>query len=109
MKNNNFFRINILIDIFAFLLTLFLLILLTYRLAVKHEDAGWIAYLVLSPVFFFLRFIFMFFQIFRYKKIKIWKTILYCIVLLLVTYILFLTTSLPGIVHFSLIWKILIP
>ena len=94
MKKNNFFRINILIDVFALLLIVFLFVLMIYRLVTKNDESDWMRYLFFSPVFFLLRFVFMFFQLFRYKKIKIWKTIIYCIVLLLVAYILWLIISL---------------
>ena len=90
MKKSNFFRINILIDVSAFLLILFVFALLIVNLINNNTSADWTIYIFYAPAFFLLRFIFMFFQIFRYKKIKIWKTILYCSALLIVAYILFI-------------------
>jgi O-antigen ligase len=78
MKSAKFFRYNILADIVAILLFCTLLVLACYD---RRNDVL-ISCLRYFYVFFLLHFVYLFLQIFRYKQIKVWKKILYCIVLL---------------------------
>jgi hypothetical protein len=77
----HFFKINILIDIVA----IFIIVIWYIYCLCNTNKPDFYLYLIYSPVFFLLRLLFMLFQLFRYKIIRVWKTIIYCILLLLVS------------------------
>ena len=84
-KPNNFFRFNILIDVVALLLFRIFIFLYYYD---TYEDF-FSSCIEKSYIFFLLHFVFVFIHIFRNKKIKIWKIILYSIVLLSISWFVF--------------------
>ena len=83
---NNFFKYNIFIDFVAILLFCILLFIFYHN---WHNDLL-LSYIEKSYIFFLLHFVFIFLHIFSNKNLKIWKIILYCIFLLVISCIIFI-------------------
>jgi len=81
---NSFLKYNFLLDIVVLLIAITSIVVVFNSWGGEYFFFFYIAILY-TAIFFFLHFLFMLFQLFRYKKIKIWKTISYSIFLVLLS------------------------